>query len=42
MIKVFYGDDRVRAKNAITKFLGDKYEIIDATDLTPSDLPNAF
>ncbi|MBQ3436857.1 hypothetical protein IJG26_02825 [Candidatus Saccharibacteria bacterium] len=42
MIKVFYGDDRVRAKKAITIFLGDDYEIIDATDLTPSDLPSIF
>ena len=42
MIKIFYGDDRVRAKKAITKFLGDDYEIIDATDLTPSDLPSIF
>lgn len=42
MIKVFYGDDRVRAKQAISKFLGEDYEIIDATDLTPSDLPSIF
>ncbi|MBR2741727.1 hypothetical protein IKD98_03190 [Candidatus Saccharibacteria bacterium] len=42
MIKVFYGDDRVRAKKAISEFLGDDYEIIDATDLAPNDLPNIF
>ena len=43
MIKVFYGDDRVRAKAEITKFLGTKdYEIIEGADLTPADLPSIF
>ncbi|MBR5647557.1 hypothetical protein IKW73_01255 [Candidatus Saccharibacteria bacterium] len=42
MIKIFYGDDRVRAKNEITKFLGDDYEIFDGPDLTPEDLPSLF
>lgn len=43
MIKFFYGDDRVRAKQSIEQFLGTKdYEIIEGTDLTPADLPNIF
>lgn len=43
MIKVFYGDDRVRAKAEIIKFLNAKdYEIIEGTDLTPADLPSIF
>ena len=43
MIKFFSGDDRVRAKQAIEKFLGTKnYEIIEGADLTPADLPSIF
>lgn len=43
MIKFFYGDDRIRAKQAIEKFLGTKdYEIIEGADLTPTDLPSIF
>ncbi|MDO4508266.1 MAG: hypothetical protein Q4B65_02705 [Candidatus Saccharibacteria bacterium] len=42
MIRVFYGDDRVRAKQAIEKFLGQDYEVIDCDDLTPLDLPTIF
>ncbi len=43
MIKVFYGDDRVRAKAEITKFLGTKdYEIIEGADLASADLPSIF
>ena len=43
MIKFFYGDDRVRAKQAIESFLGTKdYEVIEGADLTSSDLPSIF
>lgn len=43
MIKLFYGDDRVRAQQEITKFLGTTdYEIIEGADLTPADLPSIF
>lgn len=42
MIKIFYGEDRVRAKQAIEKFLGKDYEVIDCADLTPADLPTIF
>lgn len=43
MIKLFYGDDRVRAQQEITKFLGTTdYEIIEGADLIPADLPSIF
>lgn len=42
MIKVFYGEDRMKATSAIREFLGDDYEIIDATSLTEADLPSIF
>lgn len=43
MIKIFYGDDRVRAKAEIIKFLNTKdYEIIEGADLAPADLPSIF
>ena len=42
MIQVFYGEDRVRAKNEITRLLGQKYEVYDGAELSPKDLPNIF
>lgn len=42
MIRVYYGDDRVRAKRDIEKILGDKYEIIDGGELKVEDLPSVF
>ncbi len=42
MIKVFTGDDRVRATSAIKQYLGDDYETIDCASLTTEDLPNIF
>lgn len=42
MIKIFYGEDRVKAKQEINKFLGDNYEILEGQDLTISDLSNIF
>ena len=42
MIKVFTGNDRIRAKNEIEKFLGKNYEIIEGTEITPNDLPSIF
>ena len=42
MIKIFTGDDRVRAMVAIKKYLGDDYETIDCATLTPEDLPSIF
>ena len=43
MIKIFYGNDRQAARQAMLKLFGTKdYEIIDPTDLTPEDLPSIF
>ena len=42
MIRIFTGDDRIKAGNEIKRILGENYEVIDATDLTPKDLPNLF
>ena len=42
MLKIFTGDDRIRAQQEITKLLGDGYEVIEGTDLTPNDLPSIF
>lgn len=42
MIKVFFGEDRVRAKKEIENFLGTDYEVIDCADLTEQDLPTIF
>ena len=42
MIKIFYGDDRIRAKQEITKFLGADYEILDGPDIDVCDLPSIF
>lgn len=42
MIKLFTGEDRIRAKKAITDYLGSNYEVIEGADLTPTDLPSIF
>ncbi len=42
MIKVFYGDDRVKAKAEITKLLGNDYEVLEGNNLTKFDLPSIF
>ena len=42
MIKIFTGDDRVRANQEITRTLGDQYEIIEGADLEINDLPSLF
>lgn len=42
MIKVFYGDDRIRAKQEIAKFLGNDYEVLDGPDIGTNDLPSIF
>lgn len=40
MIKIFYGDNRVRAKEEIEEFLGRDYEIVEGAELTVADLPS--
>ncbi len=42
MIQVFYGENRVKAQEEIRRFLGEDYEVVEGTDLSPSDLPNIF
>lgn len=42
MIKVFYGDDRVRAKQEIIKNLGNDYEVLDGNDIEKNNLPTIF
>lgn len=42
MIKIFTGDDRVRASQEIKKLLGENYEVIDCADLTIKDLTPIF
>ena len=42
MIKLFYGDDRVGAKNAIDKLLGLDYEILEGANIAESDLSSIF
>lgn len=42
MIKVFYGEDRVRARRMIDKLLGDGMEVIDSENLSVGDMPSIF
>ena len=42
MIRIFTGDDRIRAGKEIKKLLGENYEVIDCADLTPKDLTPIF
>lgn len=42
MIKIFTGDDRIKANQEIKKILGSNYEVIDCADLTEKDLPKIF
>ena len=42
MIKVFYGDDRVKAQQEIKHLLGTDYETIDGENVAPTDLPTIF
>lgn len=42
MLRIFTGDDRVRAMNEVKKLLGEEHETIDAADLTSADLPTIF
>ena len=42
MIRIFTGDDRVKAGQEIVKLLGEDHETIEGADLTTNDLPNIF
>ena len=41
-IKIFTGEDRVRAQVAIRKELGEDYEVFEGESLTVNDLPGIF
>lgn len=42
MIRIFTGDDRIRANQEIEKLFGKNYEVIDGADLELTDLVNIF
>ena len=42
MIKIFYGNDRVKARAMIDRLLGKNYEVIEAENLTRGDMDSVF
>ena len=42
MIRVFYGDDRIKANQEIKQSLGEDYEVLDGPELLPDVLPSIF
>ena len=42
MIRIFYGDDRVKAKQEIIKILGNDYEVIEGSEIPTDNLPSIF
>lgn len=42
MIYLYYGDDRIKTKQAIDRTLGKGYEVVDGTEISPNDLPSIF
>lgn len=42
MIKIFTGEDRVRANQEVARELGSDYEVIEGADLTVADLASVF
>ncbi len=42
MIKVFYGDNRIKAQFEIKQVLGENYEVIDGETVTPEEMPSIF
>ena len=38
MIKIFYGNDRQKAQEAVNKILGKEYELIEADSITRADM----
>lgn len=41
-MKIFYGDDRVKARAMIDKLLGEGYEIIEAENISRGDMDSVF
>ncbi len=42
MIRVFYGDDRVKALAEVERLIGKDHETLEGSELTPADLPSVF
>ena len=42
MIKIFTGEDRVKANQEIERVLGSEYEVIEGAELGVNDLPSLF
>lgn len=42
MLKIFTGDDRIKAGQEIVKLLGENHETIEGANLTANDLPSIF
>ena len=42
MIRVFYGDDRVKATAEVKKILGEDYEVVEGLEIMPNDLPTVL
>ncbi|MCR4753456.1 MAG: hypothetical protein K5837_03505 [Candidatus Saccharibacteria bacterium] len=42
MIKIFYGNDRQKAQEAVNKILGKEYELIEADSITRADMDSIF
>lgn len=40
MIRIFTGEDRVKANQEIARVLGDNYEVVEGTELNVNDLPS--
>lgn len=42
MLRVFVGEDRLAAEEALKRILGADYEVFEGEDLSPADLPSIF
>ena len=42
MIRLFYGDDRLKMKEEAKKILGDNYEVLEGVNIQLSDMPSIF
>ena len=42
MIKIFYGEDRIKAKAEIARIFGKDYEVVEGVDLTADMLPSVM
>ena len=42
MIRIFYGDDRIKIEREIKKIFGADYEVLEGVELEATDLPSIF